>query len=345
MLQYPYVITSDKGKLIMAAQNGSVYWIGNDGQLYLKSAANGWNVTAENPSAANEAQISQFATKIANPTATTPAPGPTNNNPPLNQGAVNNTNLAIQQIAPLLASALSSEDTNYGNTTNALNAGEAAQEKTYGDSTTTNQKNYDSNFMQSILAGVKGLASLKSLLRGSGASGGTAEDQVQDVVGGQTANDIQTGADTQKGNQATLDTALSSFLTDLKSKKAEADDTHANNVHAINRDSATQLQTLYGQLAGYYGDSGDTATAGKYMSEAGAETPSIAANSSTQVTPYDTTPVAVQAPQLTTFAAPSQPNAISAPANGQIGSGIFTLGKKKASDTPATTPVAALQGA
>lgn len=275
--------------------------------------------------------------KEAAPAASgTPAPAGGSAGPVLDTAAVGNTQKAIAEIAPLLQAALTSEGHQYTNATGALDAQQASQQKTYDASTTTNQQNYDSNFMASILAGIHGLGGLINILRGSGAAGGTAEDQARDAVGSATAGDIRSGADTQKSNQTTLDSDFSSFLTDLKSKKAAADDTHVNNVAAINRDSATQLQDLYGKLAGYYGDAGDTADATKYSSEAGDLTPKIAANSKSQTSVYDTTPVPVSAPQLTAFSAPSQPNAIAAPTNGQVGSGIFTISKRKSQ-----TPVAA----
>jgi len=118
---------------------------------------------------------------------------------------------------------------------------------------------------------------------------------------------------------------LSTFLTDLGIKRKQNEDTRINNERAIRRDSNTQLQDLYGKMAGYYGDAGRTTDANWWMGKAGELTPSIANDTRTQVSTYDTTPVAVQAPKLTAFADPSQPNAISAPNNGQVGSGIFTI--------------------
>jgi hypothetical protein len=261
--------------------------------------------------------------------------------PALNRGAVDNTQLAIDQIPGMLASALGSEDQTYGNTVNGFNAQEGTQRDTYGKSTTTNQQNYDSNFMDSIRAGIKGLGGLMALLRGTGASGGSVDDNVRDTVGGVTANDIRGGADTQKENQSALDASLSSFLTDLGTKRRANDDTHVNNRAAITRDSDTQLQDLYGKMAGYYGDAGDTGNADSFMSRAGALTAPIAANSRTQVSPYDTTPVAVQAPQLTAFAGPTQPNVLAAPNDGQVGSGIFTMTRNKKT---AQEPTPALAG-
>jgi hypothetical protein len=276
----------------------------------------------------------------AAPVSTAPTGGATH--PALNTGAVNNTQLAIDQIPGLLQAALAAEATNHSNTVGGLNSQQDTQQKTYDGSTVTNQQNYDSNFMDSIRAGIKGLGSLVSALRGTGAAGGTAEGQVHDVVGGVTANDIRNGADTQQANQVSLDSALSNFLTELKGKRQSAEDTFTNNNRAIQRDSSTQLQDLYGKMAGYYGDAGNTSRANELLAKAGSFTPEIAANSKTAVSAYDTTPVAVQAPQLTAFAAPSQPNVATVPQDGQVGSGIFTMNRKKEqTQTPVALPVGA----
>lgn len=269
--------------------------------------------------------------------------------PALNQGAVDNTQATIDQLPGLLQSALANEATSHQNTENSLNAQQVAQQGTYDTSTVNNQKNYDSSFMDSIRAGIKGLGGLVSLLRGNGAGGGTAEDQVRDVVGATTAGDIQTGANTQEANQTGLDGSLSAFLTDLSGKHQANQDTFVNNNRAINRDSATQLQDLYSKMAGFYGDAGNTGQRDSFMAKAGGLTPTIAANTKTQTSAYDTTPVAVKAAPLTAFAAPTQPNIAAAPQDGQVGSGIFSLGQDKRKDETApvapTAPQMAMQGA
>lgn len=241
-----------------------------------------------------------------------------------NQAGADNTQRTINELPGLLRDALASEGTRYGNTVNEFNTSEQGQRKTYEGSTVTNQKNYDATFMDSIRAGIKGLGGLMALLRGTGGAGGTVEGQARDIVGGVTANDIRGGADTRNENQTTLDTSLGGFLSDLDRKRKLAEDTRINNERAIGRDSDTQMQELFGKMAGFYGDVGNTAEANNWMNRAGELTPRIAANSRTQVSPYDTAPVVVKAPELTAFAAPTQPSVVTAP-NGQVGSGIFTM--------------------
>ena len=312
-----------------------VYWVGQDGNTYMKaSGLNGvvqWQAPLLSPTQAG-------LTQIADPTVGSPAPtNPTGaTTPALDQAAVNNTQASIDQIPGLLSSALANEDTSYGNTTAGYDASEKQQRGQYDQSTTTNQQNYDANFMDAIRAGIKGLHGLFQLLRGTGAEGGTAVDNVRDIVGSTTAGDIRTGADTRDQNQGQLDSSLAQFLTDLGGKRQSAADTHANNRSAITRDSNTNLQDLYSKMAGFYGQAGNTAAANDWMSRAGALTPEIAANSRAVTTPYDHTPVVVHAPNLTAFAAPSQPQVATAPPDGQVGSGIFALtppSSKKADQT------------
>lgn len=249
--------------------------------------------------------------------------------PVLNEAAIRNTQKTIDEIPGLLEAALETEARRYRNTINQFNAQEKQQRKTYDTSTTTNQLNYDETFMDSIRAGIKGLGGLMNILRGTGASGGSVEGDVQDIVGGITAKDIRTGADTQKENQGALDTTLSNFLTELSGKRRENEDTYENNRRAVRRDSDTQLQDLYGKIAGYYSDADRAADAEVWLNKAGNLTPRIAQNSRTQLSKYDTKPVVVKAPTLTAFAAPTQPDAVAVPNEGQVGSGIFTIGERR----------------
>lgn len=320
-----------------------VAWVGADGNLWWRQgdqvinsgAATNYEFTDGGLRSLNFdtplGQASGFApgvTQIADPNAPVAAPvssgGGGTTRPVFNQVGADNTQRTIDQIPGLLQAALEAERTRYGNTVGEFNQQEQGQRKTYEGSTVTNQQNYDANFMDSIRAGIKGLGGLMSLLRGTGAGGGTAEDLARDTVGGVTANDIRGGADTQKENQVALDGSLSSFLTELQRKRRANEDTLVNNERAVRRDSNTQLQDLFGKMAGFYGDVGNTNDANSWMNRAGELTPQIAQDSRTQVSAYDTAPVTVKAPELAAFSGPTQPSTVTAP-GGQVGSGIFTM--------------------
>lgn len=294
-------------------------------------------------------------TRVSNPTGTptgddpgdtgvlgsgTGAPSGAAALPALNMAAINNTQLSLDQLPALLQAALDAENTRYGNLTRAFTDQENNQRGVYDTSTTTNQQNYDANYMDSIRSGIKGLGGLMNILRGTGAAGGTAQDIVRDTVGGITASDIRGGADTQKANQTELDSSLSSFLTELKGKRQVADDTLENNKRSYQRDNLTQMQDLLGKMSGYYADGGRTAEATNFMNRAGSLTPQIAQNSMAKQSAYDTAPVAVKAPNIAAFAEPTQPEAAAVPENGQVGTGIFSMNKKKEqTQTPIALPV------
>lgn len=311
----------------------NVYWIGQDGNVWIKDSTGTRNVGKPVGAGARDngfdAQyFSAEATRIDDPVAgqqQAPAGGGGGGTPKVfNSAGVSNTQRTIDELPGLLEAALAAERTRYGNTVSEFGAQEAGQRKTYDTSTITNQQNYDANFMDSIRAGIKGLGGLVQILRGTGAAGGTAEDQARDTVGAVTSNDIRVGADTRKENQTELDSSLESFLGELARKRRANEDAFENNQRAVRRDSDTQMQDLFGKMAGFYGDVGNTAEANNWMNRAGELTPRIAQNSRTQVSPYDTAPVAVKAPELAAFADPTQPSVVTAP-NGQIGSGIFTM--------------------
>ena len=258
--------------------------------------------------------------------------------PALNQAAINNTQIALDQLPALLDAALRAEATRRDNTLRGFNDQEAGQRKQYDASTVTNQQNYDANYMDSIRAGVKGLSGLFNILRGTGASGGTAQDMVRDTVAGVTSNDIRTGADTRSANQTALDTSLSTFLTELKGKRQAAEDTFRNNESAYRRDNLSQQQDLMSKMASYYSDGGRAAEATNWMNRAGSLTPAIAQNSMARQSSYDTTPVAVKAPELAAFSAPSQPD-VEMAAPDQVGAGIFTMNRKKEQQQDLPVPV------
>lgn len=330
-----------------------VYWQGADGNYYVRADG------VEGVQAFSNTNFAPLAPDIINslvriddpnppPTQGTTSTAPTGGGggaaaPVLNQAGVTNTQRTINEIPGLLQAALAAEGTSYGNTKGGFDASETTQRGAYDTGTTTNQQNYDANFMDSIRAGIKGLGGLMSLLRGTGAGGGTAEDIARDTVGGVTAGDIRGGADIRKENQGALDTSLGTFLTDLGIKRRAAEDTRVNNERAIRRDSNTQLQDLFGKMAGFYGDVGDEGNANTWMNRAGDLTPDIARYSRTQVSPYDTTPVAVQAPNLAAFAAPTQPSVVTAP-GGQVGSGIFTMNEPRRRRDPTQAAVAVPAG-
>lgn len=321
-----------------------VYWVGQDGNTYMKGdgldGVQKWFAPLKSPQQLGFTQIDD----PVNPPVTSAPSGGGSSAPALNTGAIRNTQATIDQLPGILQAALEAEAQKYKNAVSGFDAQEGQQRKTYDESTVTNQQNYDANFMDSIRAGIKGLGGLMQLLRGTGAAGGSVEGDVRDVVGGVTSNDIRAGHDTQQENQGSLDASLSQFLTDLGIKRKQNEDTRVNNERSLRRESDSQLQDLYSKMAGYYGDAEQVPQRDEWLAKAGSLTPRIASNSASRVSAYDSTPVAVQAPKVTAFAEPTQPNVVAAPSEGQVGSGIFTISDRRR-DKAAAQQAPALAGA
>ena len=91
-------------------------------------------------------------------------------------------------------------------------------------------------------------------------------------------------------------------------------------------------------MASYYADGGRNAEATNWMNRAGSLTPDIARNSMARQSAYDTAPVAVKAPELAAFSAPSQPD-VQMAAPDQVGAGIFTMNRKKEQQDQLPVPV------
>lgn len=333
------------------------YWVGNDGNVYVKQpsgkAANVGQFLGNNPNGgykAKDASGNVFfskGTQVENPSnagqsAVSGSGGPVQAGSgaaptgitDLDRASIRATEANINQLGPLLQAALASEDQRYRNTTGAFDAQEKQQRDTYDQSTVTNQQNYDSNYMASLRAGVKGLRGLMAVLRGTGMEG-----WARGVVGDEVSSDVQKGLDTRNENQGQLDSSLSSFVTDLQRRRQEAGDTYENNKRAVTRENRSTLQDLYNKLAGIYSGAGDSASAGGWVQRAAALTPEIAANQRTQVSAYNNAPIEVKAADISAFAAPEDRAISASGGDGQLGSGIFALTDRRKKDST-VAPVA-----
>lgn len=238
----------------------------------------------------------------------------------LDTAAIANTQKSLDQLPGILSASLAAEQQKYQNAQHVFDAQEQQQRAQYDTGTTTNQQNYDSNFMAALRSGAMGLHGLLSILRGTG-----VEDWAKNAVRDTTNSDISTGLNTQKENQTSLDTSLSNFLTDLRGKRQENDTTFQNNQDAARLNQATQMQDLYEKMAKYYADAGDNANATKYLNMAGDQSASIAKYSVSPVGAYDTNRVAVQAAPISAFAGPTKQAVSYSP--GDTGTaGVFTIG-------------------
>ena len=243
-----------------------------------------------------------------------------------NQAAVDATNASLGSLGTILAQALASAETGYNNANSQFNSQEKLQREQYDEGTLGNMKNYDSNLAASLRAGRSGLSGLMAALRGGGGGGNQfARDWVQNTVADTTSNDIREGFGTYDENRSELDNSINTFLTELKGKRQQNEDTLENNRRAARLYDAEQRQNLFQKLAELYSTGGRTGEASNYLAQAGAQAPVIASNMGSQVSAYDTAPIEVDSPDITAFESPEKQSMTATDSKSGRGSGIFSL--------------------
>lgn len=246
---------------------------------------------------------------------------------PLNQIAIDAINSKLAQLDPLYEQDKARQLKEFSNLQSQFDSERDQNQAQYDERSLTNQQNYNKNLMQSLYGGIDGLQGLMSILRGQGAQYGSARDMVGRAVEGQTTRDITQGADTRNENQTALDAALSAFTNQDENRRRQAEATRDNNLQALQANRLTSQRDAYNQLAEVYGAAGNTAQAQKYAADAVGLDPRITSLARTNVADYSPFQSISQTPDLTAFAGPSSPGAISAGGGqGNLGSGIFTLG-------------------
>lgn len=310
-----------------------VFWIGQDGNTYVKDQLNDWQVkNYGRPSDTNQNWVDyrNYLTQIDDPNVpqgqAQQAPGGGGGGGqalPDNTQAIANTRATLAELAGIRDRGLTENQAEYDRAMALAASQEAARRGEFDRGVVSNTQNYDRNLMASVGAGSKGLSGLMAIL--GGAARGTAGDWARDTVGDQTSRDIRLGADTYDENQGALTTALNTNIDALNERRRENENTFRGNQSAINRDYATQNQDLYSRMAELYSQSGNAGQSNAMLAEAGRFTPQIAANTVTQKASYNTTPSAVTAPSLSAFSGSNQPDVTVSP-DRAIGSGIFTIG-------------------
>lgn len=319
-----------------------VFWIGQDGNFWVKNEGGTKNMGRADGSGVGNYKL--VGDKLVDKWADNGQPGsvmdyqmikdpalkqePTvlNDGPtykPFNQAGVDATNASIASLDTVLANALASAQTGYDNNRRLMNQQEASTKAAYDADTLRNQQNYDSNLGAAIRAGSIGLQGLMSALRGGGGSGNQfARDWVQNTVADTTSNDIREGYNTFDENKRGLDSAQTTFINELGRRRAENEDTLANNRRAANLYDAQQRQSLLQTLSGLYGEAGRLGEANSIMGQSAAQAPRIAENIGAQVSAYNTAPIKVESPDMTAFAAPEQQ---SMSASSKQDTGVFSI--------------------
>lgn len=272
---------------------GAVYWIGADGNAYLKSSAGVTKYT--NPTAVQGAGFdglangvqgqSVQATRIADPNAPAPAAPSNPNGAPAGPVYQDKSNDIALQNAGLGGadqqqnSGLSAIDKALGGLVGQYDTESTANEGNYHTQSDTNRNNLETNKQTALVNATQGRRGLFGTLSSLGALNGSGIDLANEAVQ-KGANEDLTGAEgTYSGNQVGLDTAIGTFHAQDKQRRDEAQTASENAKTKVRHDTAVTKQGIFSNLANDYSAQGDAGNATKYTQMAADLYPDVANNS------------------------------------------------------------------
>lgn len=275
------------------ANNAGVYWLGADGNYYVKTAglgnaASGGVIKTSQQGVGSISSLVGNLTQIADPNppktqstapgnptgASTAAPAKVDKSADisLNNGTIDaadqTTNAGIAKINSSLAGIL-------GNYTD-----EATSANTqYGASTAQNQTNLQKNKETALVNAAQGRRGLFATLSSLGALGGSGIELANRAVQSGANEDLSGAQDTFAGNQSGLDTAIGNYKTEDK-RRTDQTNADAENARAGATNSGLKTkQAAYINIANDYHDQGDLTNAQKYTDLAKSLYPEIASTS------------------------------------------------------------------
>jgi hypothetical protein len=327
-----------------AAPSGGngVYWVGADGNVYLKGPG-GNGASVSNLGLSGNVKQSQLgnAWQIGDPNAPkTPAPaqtGSTTGGSTGTQYADKSGDIGVQQAG--LGSVDATSNAGIDAVNKALGTivgqyeGDLGTAKTeYGSNSNSNESDLQANKQRSLESAVQGRQGLYGTLASLGALNGTGLTLANNAVQKGANEDLTTAADTYATNQRGLDTSYNTYTTNEQRAEQKAKDAGANDVEQVQNDAAKSRQAYLTNLANDYTAEGNTEQAKTYAAQAAALFPQIAA---TNVPTIDLgyTGSAYTAPTLSQYVGQANNTTVKTtpPTGGGVLNipGLFALNKKQ----------------
>lgn len=289
---------------------GAVYWVGADGNVWLKGSSGVQNVGKPSNLQAggfDAARLSAQATRINDPNPPkAAAPGnPTGASAPVlpdksNDIAFLNSNLAgadsqnsvgLAKVAQALANIIGGYDT------------EAGQNQTaYQGNSDNNQNAYQKNKASALVGAAQGRKGLFGTLASLGALNGSGIDLANKAVVTGANQDLSGAADNYATNQTGFDAALQKFKDEDAARRKDAQTAADDAKTTVQYNTAKTKQDIYRGIANDYEAEGNHGAAADYTGRASALFPEIA-NYSIPSTNLAKTPAAFNLPSLSSYLA------------------------------------------
>jgi hypothetical protein len=253
--------------------NGGNFWVGSDGNVYVKSAgvtgANG--AAADNLGKNNPALLTDLksygATGITDPNAPAPAAtggGGSGGSSTTSGGGVLSQDV-INGVLQSIANSVSGYTSTYQTDLGTNNANQANGDSQYNTSGTNNTEGRAQSIQQAEQAGAQGLKGLDAVLASLGGLSGTGSLLAGRAVASTTNNDIGSANQTFTTNKQAIDNAKGAYDTQYNQ-----DD--ANLKNALDTDTKNANATGYQELLDQANSIGDTSLYQKYLPLAVANT-------------------------------------------------------------------------
>lgn len=146
---------------------------------------------------------------------------------------------------------------------------EALNDQAYTTQVTSNENTRQNNVQSSLLSGAQGSKGLRATLSALGAYGGTGKVLANRAVASETNKDIGAGDKVFEANATQLNTAKAKTDQDEENRKNEARAAKSSQEAAAKREAAKNKQSLYKDMAGLFGDAGNTGEANRYTGMVG----------------------------------------------------------------------------
>jgi hypothetical protein len=288
---------------------GAVFWVGSDGNVYLKGDASVNKGATTNIGSASDNKIvgngkglesntlsqSIQAQQIADPdpgpktapTATTPAAETDSSGSSGGSGSATTYDDKSNDIA-LQNAGLGAVDTQTAAGIAAINASLAKLNSQYDGETATNETNYtnssndnqselQTNKQTALVNAANGRQGLLGALASIGALSGTGVEEANNAVQSGANTDLAGAGDTYATNQSSLDDAMGEYNEENTERKADAQTEADNAITNAQNQGATAKQTFLTNLSNDYSAEGNAGQAKTYTAQAAALYPTIAA--------------------------------------------------------------------
>lgn len=267
-----------------------VYWVGADGNTYMKSdSLNGvvkWVAPYQTP---DQMGLSLIPDPLGSAAPVAPVSNANVSAAPakvVDQAAVGATQQAVDSLGTEQAVGNTNIDNSYNSLIGGYDANTGRTEGDYNENNVTNNQNLEKNTQNAYVSAAQGRRGLRGTLSAIGALSGDGEFLADNAVSEEANRDIGGARDTATTNSAALDKALGRFREEDKQRRDEAGTTRVNQRTNLEGGIASKKQSFYQKMAELYSSGGDNASSARYLGMAGDLNNEIASKSAVAATPF-----------------------------------------------------------